>query len=472
MTYHLKYFLMPHPPIIIPEIGKGEEIKIQSTIDACRKIGREISETEPETIVVITPHGPVFSDAIALSTETSISGDLGHFGAPDVYMKLNIDLELTNAIADIAKENCIQTVKINHNFLKHYNRKFELDHGALIPLHFINQFYQNYRVVHITYGLLSPIELYQFGMSIKKAIANLEKKCVIIASGDLSHRLSEDGPYPYSPKGHVFDETILSYLVSGDTQAIFNMNKHDIEEAGECGYRSILILLGAMGKFKGNLLSYEGTFGVGYGVMSLESIENSDILSVLKKDRINKLKAKIKNSDCYVQLARKSLKYYFKQGKPMEVPNDLPKEMLVNRSGVFVSLKKFGNLRGCIGTFLPTKKSIAQEIIHNAIDAAIRDPRFSPVEEKELPDLDISVDILSEPMKASIAELNPKIYGVIVSQGRKRGLLLPDLEGITTVKQQLEIACQKAGIDSDKHFEIERFKVERHVEGELNAQSG
>ncbi|QVK18802.1 AmmeMemoRadiSam system protein A [Mycoplasmatota bacterium] len=472
MNHCLGYYLLPHPPIAIPEIGKGEEQEIHNTIDACKFIGKEISQLAPETIIMITPHGPVFSDAIALSHEKLIEGNLSRFNAPSVNMKLDIDLVLTEKIMNLAKLTDIQTVGTTEKFLNNYNRKYELDHGSIVPLYYINQFYKNYKIVHITYGMLSFIELYHFGMLIKEAISQTNHKAVIIASGDLSHRLSDEGPYTYSAKGSIFDDKILNYLETGDSLEIFNMDKIDIEEAGECGFRSILMLLGAMGQFNGKKLSYEGPFGVGYGVMSFQKNNQDDnysvnLLAKLKKNEKNKFIFKMQNSDIYVRLARHSLVYYFENEKIMDIPEDIPEELINKHAGVFVSLKKYGSLRGCIGTFLPTKSTLAEEIIHNAIEAAFEDPRFSPLEEKELKEIDISVDVLSEPKKASIEDLDPKIYGVIVSFGRKRGLLLPNLEGVNTVSEQLEIACQKAGIDPNNHFDIERFKVVRHIEGEV-----
>ncbi|HEY8363926.1 MAG TPA: AmmeMemoRadiSam system protein A [Haloplasmataceae bacterium] len=468
MDYSLGYYLMPHPPIMIPEVGKGEERKIQNTINACKKIGQEISNLKPDTIVIITSHGPIFSDAIALCKESSIYGDLGRFNAYEVNMHFDIDLELTNKIMEFSKEEKIQTVGTTKELLEHYNRKLELDHGCIIPLYYINQYYKDYKIVHITYGFLTLLELYQFGYIIQKAINSIGRKCVIIASGDLSHRLSVDGPYSYSPKGKIFDEQILHYLENGKTIEIFNMNKKDVEEAGECGYRSIIILTGAMGEYRGTLLSYEGTFGVGYGVMSFQRLNNKNLILTIRDKLYEQLHEKIARSDHYVKLARQSIEYYFENKKLMEVPNGLPEELINLRRGVFVSLYKCGSLRGCIGTFLPTTKSIAQEIITNAIEAAFRDPRFPPLDVKELIDIDISVDVLSEPMKANKENLDPKVYGVIVSQGNKRGLLLPDLEGVNTVQEQLKIACQKAGINPNTHYDIEKFSVERHIEGERN----
>jgi len=164
-----------------------------------------------------------------------------------------------------------------------------------------------------------------------------------------------------------------------------------------------------------------------------------------------------------VQLARQSIIYYLKNKKRLSLPDNLPPELTEKRAGVFVSLKKNGKLRGCIGTFLPTQDNIALEIIENAISAAVHDPRFSPVALDEVEKLTISVDILSAPEEVKdISELDPKKYGIIISHGYKKGLLLPDLEGVDTVEQQIDIARQKAGIYFNEDFKIERFEVKRY----------
>ena len=164
-----------------------------------------------------------------------------------------------------------------------------------------------------------------------------------------------------------------------------------------------------------------------------------------------------------VQLARKSIAYYLTYKKKLTPPDDLPQELIDNRAGDFVSLHKGDSLRGCIGTPLATKSNAAKEIIENAVSAAIHDPRFSPVSLDEVPQLTISVDLLSVPEEVKdISQLNPKKYGVIVSSGFKKGLLLPDLEGVDTVEEQIDIARQKAGIFSGETFKIERFEVKRY----------
>jgi len=169
--------------------------------------------------------------------------------------------------------------------------------------------------------------------------------------------------------------------------------------------------------------------------------------------------------DIYVALARKSLTSFIKTGRRISVPEGLPEDMTGRRAGVFVSLHKDGALRGCIGTLAPTMSSVAEEIIENAISAATRDPRFPEVREDEIEGLEISVDVLGpmEPVKSK-KDLDPVRYGVVVTKGFKRGLLLPDLDGVDTVDYQISIAKQKAGIDPlDTDVELERFEVVRHI---------
>ena len=163
-----------------------------------------------------------------------------------------------------------------------------------------------------------------------------------------------------------------------------------------------------------------------------------------------------------VKLAKETIKRYIRSGETLSVPEKLTDEMKEKR-GTFVSLKKRGYLRGCIGTISPMRSNVAEEIISNAISAAIKDPRFPPVTIDELDDLDISVDVLSEAEKISdIDQLDPKKYGVIVTSGRKRGLLLPNLEDVNTIEEQIDIAKKKAGIEPDEDVEIMRFEVKRY----------
>lgn len=167
--------------------------------------------------------------------------------------------------------------------------------------------------------------------------------------------------------------------------------------------------------------------------------------------------------DAYVKLASDSLKYYLEHQKFMKIPEGLPREMLDKRAGVFVSLKKDGRLRGCIGTIESVRSSIAEEIIRNAVSAGLGDPRFYQVSQNEFPNLDISVDVLGESFPVTDKSiLDAKRYGVIVSLGGRRGLLLPNLEGVDTPEEQIDIALDKAGISEREDYELAAFEVVRH----------
>jgi len=219
-----------------------------------------------------------------------------------------------------------------------------------------------------------------------------------------------------------------------------------VEEAGECGLRSFVIALGMLdgNSFKSEIISYEGPFGVGYLVAALEP------------DRAEEFNP--------TKLARSTLEHYFRQGKTPAPPDRLPPQ-LTQKAGAFVSLKKEGMLRGCIGTIEPVRSNLAEEISANAISAALSDPRFPPLKEEELAALDIYVDILSPLEKVeSKAELDPKKYGVLVRSGPRSGLLLPDLEGVESVDEQVAIASRKAGIGPGEAVELFRFTVTRYRE--------
>lgn len=170
--------------------------------------------------------------------------------------------------------------------------------------------------------------------------------------------------------------------------------------------------------------------------------------------------------DPIVALARASVESIVARGTVFPLPADAPEELTGRRAGAFVSLHEHGQLRGCIGTIAPVRKSLAEEVIRNGVAAATEDPRFAPVRPEELPHLEYSVDVLGEPEAVdNLEQLDPERYGVIVTRGHRRGLLLPDLEGVDTVFDQIAIAKQKAGIRPDEQVHLERFEVVRHTAG-------
>lgn len=443
-------YLFPHPPIIIKEIGKGEELKAKKTIEGSKALALDIRDKKPSTIIVITSHGPLFRDAISISVKEDLEGDFSNFGNRGLKFNFTNNLNLVNRIIYKAGLKDIPIARIDENFAKRYDVSLRLDHGTLVPLYFVTEEYEDFSLVHITYGLLQPIKLYEFGMIIKESVLESDENVVIIASGDMSHRLSKVGPYSYSPHGEIFDRKIVELINEGRLKDIVNFDLNLSHKAGECGLRSLMVLSGALAGYRieSEVLSYEGPFGVGYCNARFSVLEEE--LSEEKEDE-------------YVRLARESLEHYIKYRRKMEVPEALSEDLMNTRRGAFVTIKKEGMLRGCIGTIEPTKKNLADEIIENAISAGTRDPRFPPVTEKELPNLVYSVDVLKEPEPiSSIEELDPKRYGVIVSKGFRKGLLLPNLEGIDTPEEQVEIALEKAGIMKFEKYTMERFEVERH----------
>lgn len=466
----LSGYLVPHPPIIIKEIGKGEERKISETIEAMERVAEDIRQKRPDTIIVITPHGPVFRDAIAVSYESLLKGNLERFNAGDVYISKNNNRGLVEKIVKRAALRDIVIVRVDDATAKEYELEEGLDHGVIVPLYFVEQKYRAYELIHITYGLLSSEDLYSFGKVIQEVALQQDSNVSIIASGDLSHRLSKDGPYGYHPSGPVFDDRLLELIRDKDYGSIIRFDRKLSEAAGECGLRSLDILLGSLDGLNTSpeILSYQKTFGVGYGVVIFHieeapGNENESLVDWLYEKRNESLMELRAKEDPYAGLARESLENHILGKGPVVYSARHPVEMVQRKAGVFVSLKIDGHLRGCIGTIAPTKDTIFDEIIDNALKAGLEDPRFLPVNKEELPEIEYSVDVLGQPERIqSKNDLDPREYGVIVEKGTRRGLLLPDLEGVDDVEEQIRIALQKANISQDEDYKISRFRVERH----------
>jgi len=454
-------FIVPHPPIIIPEIGRGQEKKTQKTIDAYEEVAKRIESLQPDTIVLTTPHSIVYSDYIHLSPGRKADGSFKDFGVTNVKMSVDYDEELVQAIISIAEEKGISAGTKGE-------RSKLLDHGTMVPLYFINQRYTKYKLVRIALSGLSLLTHYEFGRCLAKAIEQSDKRVVLVASGDLSHKLKEDGPYGLSTEGPIFDKEIAEAMAVGDFLKFLSFDENFCDAAAECGLRSFIIMSGALdGKsIKSDLLSYEGPFGVGYAVAAYEITgedKNRQFGKSYEQIEEMNLKNLKQNEDHYVSLARQALEHYVRTEMNMDRPKDLPEELTANRAGVFVSLKMEGRLRGCIGTIFPYTQSIADEIIRNAVLSGTEDPRFEPVKEEELQKLVYSVDVLGKVEHiSSIEELDTKRYGVIVRTKNKSGLLLPNLVGIDSTVEQVNIALKKAGISYDEKYEMDRFEVVRH----------
>ena len=456
--------VVPHPPIILPEVGNGEELKIISTYRAYNEISQRIVKLKPNTIIITSPHSIMYSDYFHISPGKSAEGNMAQFRAGQVVEKINYDTEFVKILSDTAMNENIPAGTLGE-------RNSNLDHGTMIPLRFLELAgldFDETKFLRIGLSGLSAAEHYKFGQIISRVADSLDRKVCFIASGDLSHKLKADGPYGFVAEGPQFDSEVMENLSAADFLKLLTMDNLMCNRAAECGLRSFWIMAGALDRknIRAEKLSYEGTFGVGYGVIYFEiGGENSDRNFAEQLSNFKKLEAekRKKLEDDYVKLARHSLEFFVKNHKPATLPENLPQEMISRRAGAFVSLHKDGKLRGCIGTIAPTTSSVAAEILQNAISACSRDPRFSPVEVSELEDIVYSVDVLGEPERIFDAkDLDVKKYGVIVENNGRRGLLLPDLEGIETVEEQISIAKQKANIGVREKVDLWRFEVIRH----------
>ncbi len=461
-------YIFPHPPVLIPEVGKGGEKEAGATLAALGKAVKGIGKLKPSTIILTTPHGPVFQDYIHINIKHDLSGDLRKFGAPHIKLRFENNLYLASSIMSIANEEGIPCGGLDDSLTAKYKMSEELDHGAMVPLFFIANEYKNFKLLHISIANLPFKELYRFGSCVAKAVEHSGEQVVFIASGDLSHKLTRDGPYGFDKSGPEYDRQLLDCLKTPDPEGLMQLDENLLESAGECGLRSFIMMFGALDgrEIKSHVYSYEGPFGVGYTVAEfvpgVKAVGES-LLDRLDRTEHEKLDELRNSEDPYVALARKALEMYVADGTIIGLPDVLPAEMSKKRAGVFVSIKKSGQLRGCIGTITPTRRNIAEEIIHNAVSAGTQDPRFNAVEEAELDSLVYSVDVLGEAEAiGSMEKLDVERYGVIVRAGRRSGLLLPDLEGVDTPAKQVSIALQKAGINPTEKYIMERFEVIRH----------
>lgn len=414
---------VPHPPILVPEIGRGEERKCQASLDAYHEVVNRLVQAEVETVILVSPHAPLTKEGITLSTEQVVSGNFAQFGAAQVSLSFASD----PVMIALFQQHLDGVISVQG----------PIDHGALVPLYFLKKAGWNGKVVLLGMPLERPEE---YGVRMGEVLNMLPGRYAIVASGDMSHRLKEDGPYGLDPAGAECDQFVIQAL-QRDPKKIANLPVDFVEKAAECGYRSLRMALAAK-EGAPEVLSYEGTFGVGY------------------------LVADLYHSSPLPKWARRCLRAYLQNDDPsqLDLP-DLSSSGFGERRGCFVTLKQNGQLRGCIGTTEPWQENLALEIQHNAMAAGTQDPRFRPVQIKDLDTLSITVDVLGDLEKiAGPEELDPWRYGVVVRQRGKSGLLLPHLEGVDTVTDQISIAKQKAGIYGEDPVEFWRFEVKRHYE--------
>lgn len=254
--------VVPHPPILIPNIGKKNLKRLEATQKAYKKLAEKLAESKAETIIIISPHGPIQANAFTMNLNPQFTANFEEFGDFSTKLIWPGNIGLTHKIKE--KMETIAPLQL----ISEEN----LDHGSTVPLYLLTQHLPQIKIIPLYYSGLDNKAHFKFGQLLKRNILVSREQIAVIASGDLSHRLTKEAPAGYSNKGKKFDQKIIEYLLNNKSQDITNMDQKLITEAGECGLRSIVILTGILDgiKHKPKLLSYEAPFGVGYMVMNFE----------------------------------------------------------------------------------------------------------------------------------------------------------------------------------------------------------
>ena len=371
-----------------------------------------------DTVIIIGPNHTGQGKPLSIMTEGIWETPLG---------KVEIDTRLGRKIIATSR------------YLKEDSRAHQNEHAIEVQLPFLQYFQPSIKIVPIILGYVDGTVYKEIGKEIARAIKELDKKVVIIASSDMTHY------EPQESAQRKDNQAIAAILSMNEDELLKRVHDLDISMCGLAPVVSLLSAAKQLGAKRAELVKYQ-TSGDTSG----------DYSSVVGYAGII-----IKEMSPIAQLARETVETYIKTGKINHIEEPAPE--MKGQSGVFVSIHKHGALRGCIGTFEPTEDNVAREIITNAISAATHDPRFSPINPRELEDLDYSVDVLTKPEPiADETSLDPKKYGAIVQFGWRRGLLLPDLEGVDTVDDQIAICRQKAGIGLNEPIKLYRFEVKRY----------
>jgi len=436
--------LMCHAPIVIPAIGGSRAGECARTTAAMREVAARIVAHAPDVVVLISPHTPRDPLRFGVVHEPWLDGDFGRFGVPEVALRMRGAKQAAERLCEVAARRRLHTW---------HPSGANLDHGALVPLYFLSE--AGYAGPTLLIALPYPdggLEA-EMGHAIAETAGELGQRFVVLASGDMSHRLRPNAPAGYDPRAKRFDARFAELIGRGELLEATRLDGDLRELAAEDVVDSCTVAAAAAGfdATGHRVLAYEGPFGVGY----LEALLYDRGLPAARAAATDSGDAPPRE---LLDIARGAIEAHL-HGRSYAVPH-LPAPHDRTR-GVFVTLRTpDGALRGCIGHIEPALPTLAEEVASCAVSSALRDTRFAPVGADELDDLRIELSLLSqcEPV-TSLAELDPARYGVVVSDGNRRGVLLPDIEGVDSAVEQVRIAAKKAGIDPNRDFDLERFEV-------------
>lgn len=461
----LGYYFLPHPPAAIPEVGGKTTEKLANTITGLDHAAQSIASLKPDTIIIIGSHGPCFNDQFYMPSQERISGDFSAFGCKKLILGFDNNIALAKNISNHAKNNGLKAGFVDDLTMKKCRIPYDLDHGTTVPLWFIRQRYADFKVIPICTSGRNGKDHYRFGILLREAILQSESNVVIIASGDLSHRLTKNSPSGYDESGVNFDKTIRKLLLAEDPKGFLTIDPKEKEKAEQCALDTYRVVLGTLDGFSfiPRILSYEAPTGIGYLAAELTrgKAKESALTQFLAEEDMRYEERKVQ-APIPVRLAQTAIVNYLNGEKKFDLPQDLPAELTENQGGVFVTLTNDGQLRGCLGSIRPTHPTLAEEIMNSAVCAA-KDSHFAPIRHDEIKDLTITVDILNEPEDIlDRNELDPQKYGIIVENRGKVGVMLPNEIGIETVEDQIKTARAKAGIHPWHRLKIQRFTTTRY----------
>jgi len=402
-----------------------------------------------EVIGLVSPHaGYVYSGAVAgavisriMFKDTFVIMGPNHTGMGRPF-SIMTQGKWQTPLGEVAIDSELaRQILAESHYLEEDSAAHEYEHSIEVQLPFLQYFRPDVKLVPIVLSHATSDAYKEIGRGLARAIRELNREVVIIASSDMTH-------FEPQESAEKKDKQAISAILDLDEDEL--LKRVGRLNISMCGYAPVVSLISAakeLGARTAELIRYQ-TSGDTSGDYS--SVVGYAGIIIMGKE-ISPL----------AKLAKEAVETYVRQGKDYQPPQLTPE--MRKRAGVFVSIKKSGRLRGCIGTFEPCCENVAQETVANAISSATGDPRFPPVAPDELEQLSYSVDVLTQPEPVeSKDQLDAKKYGVIVEAGLRRGLLLPDLEGVDSVEQQISICCQKAGIESDEPINLYRFKVKRY----------
>ena len=441
--------LMPHAPVLVPGVGREIAAQAGRTVSALSEIAAHLVAARPDTVVVISPHSPRHPEAFGLWLAERLHGSFASFGATDQEVALPLDRVFASQLEREMRRHALRSWRIESG---------DLDHGATVPLFFLAQAGWTGPTVVIGLTRTDAEGCDRLGETIAATAKILHRRLAIVASGDMSHRLTPSAPAGFHPDAGRFDAEFIDLLRRDAPENLKRIDPDLVQTAAEDVVDPTLVALAATGyATRGHrVLSYEGPFGVGYGVAIL--FEPGEPPPDPAGEMLTKL-------DDLPAIARRAVAAGLENAAA--APSFRAGGELADRQGVFVTVRDAqGRLRGCRGTPEATAPDLLLETWRNAMASAFHDDRFAPVNRHELPRMHFTVTVLG-PLEPEVSpeDLDPARYGVIVAaRDGRRALLLPGIEGIETVGQQLQIVRQKAGIGPYEPIEIQRFTARSFAE--------